>query len=84
MRAYSDNEELALLSGIDPTKIVIYTWVIVYILATIAGTLYGLDKSFKPFAYWNNLLPIFAATIWVGSETLLARSTEVLLLLSQR
>ena len=42
MRAYSDNEDLALLSGIDPTKIV------------------------KPFAYWNNLLPIFAATIVGG------------------
>ena len=66
MRAYSDNEDLALLSGIDPTKIIIYTWVIVSILAAIAGTLYGLDKSFKPFAYWNNLLPIFAATIVGG------------------
>ena len=66
MRAYSDNEDLALLSGIDPTKIIIYTWVIVSMLATIAGTLYGLDKSFKPFAYWNNLLPIFAATIVGG------------------
>jgi branched-chain amino acid transport system permease protein len=39
MRAYSNNEDLALLSGIDPTKIIIYTWVIVSILATIAGTL---------------------------------------------
>ena len=39
MRAYSDNEDLALLSGIDPTKIIIYTWVIVSILASIAGTL---------------------------------------------
>ena len=66
MRAYSDNEDLALLSGIDPTKIVLYTWVIVSILASIAGTLYGLDKSFKPFSYWNNLLPIFAATIVGG------------------
>ncbi len=66
MRAYSNNEELALLSGIDPTKIIIYTWVIVSILATIAGTLYGLDKSFKPLSYWNNLLPIFAATIVGG------------------
>ena len=66
MRAYSDNEDLALLSGIDPTKIIIYTWVIVSILASIAGTLYGLDKSFKPFSYWNNLLPIFAATIVGG------------------
>jgi len=66
MRAYSNNEDLALLSGIDPTKIIIYTWVIVSMLATIAGTLYGLDKSFKPLSYWNNLLPIFAATIVGG------------------
>jgi len=66
MRAYSNNEDLALLSGINPKKIIIITWVIVSILATIAGTLYGLDKSFKPFTYFNNLLPIFAATIVGG------------------
>ncbi len=66
MRAYSNNEDLALLSGIDPSKIIFLTWVIVSILATIAGTLYGLDKSFKPFTYFNNLLPIFAATIVGG------------------
>ena len=66
MRAYSNNEDLALLSGIDPNKIIFLTWVIVSILATVAGTLYGLDKSFQPMAYWNNLLPIFAATIVGG------------------
>ncbi len=36
------------------------------ILATIGGTLYGLDKSFKPFTYFNNMLPIFAAAIVGG------------------
>ena len=66
MRAYSDNEDLALLSGIDPKKIVMTTWVIAGILATIGGTLYGLDKSFKPFTYFNNMLPIFAAAIVGG------------------
>ena len=66
MRAYSNNEDLALLSGIDPNKIILITWIIASILATIAGTLYGLDKSFKPFTYFNNLLPIFAATIVGG------------------
>ena len=66
MRAYSNNEDLALLSGIDPNKIILITWIIVSILATIGGTLYGLDKSFKPFTYFNNLLPIFAATIVGG------------------
>ena len=66
MRAYSDNEDLALLSGIDPKKVVMITWIIAGILATIGGALYGLDKSFKPFTYFNNLLPIFAATIVGG------------------
>ena len=66
MRAYSDNEDLALLSGIDPKKVVMITWVIAAILATVGGALYGLDKSFKPFTYFNNMLPIFAAAIVGG------------------
>ena len=66
MRAFSDNEDLALLSGINPSRVVMITWTIAAILATIAGVLYGLDKSFKPFTYFNNLLPIFAAAIVGG------------------
>ena len=66
MRAYSDNEDLALLSGINPDKVVVVTWLIVATLATIAGVLYGLDKSFKPFTYFQLLLPIFAAAIVGG------------------
>ena len=37
MRAFSDNEDLALLSGIDPDRVVRVTWLIVAALATIAG-----------------------------------------------
>ena len=66
MRAYSDNEDLALLSGINPEKIVMITWIIAASLATIAGTLYGIDKSFKPFTYFQLLLPIFAAAVVGG------------------
>ncbi|MEM7303243.1 MAG: branched-chain amino acid ABC transporter permease [Pseudomonadota bacterium] len=66
MRAFSDNEDLALLSGIDPNKVVMVTWIIAAALATIAGVLYGLDKSFKPFTYFQLLLPIFAAAIVGG------------------
>ena len=66
MRAYSDNEDLALLSGIDPKRVVLITWVIAGILATIGGILYGLDKSYRPFVYFNNMLPIFAAAIVGG------------------
>ncbi len=66
MRAFSDNEDLALLSGISPERVVMITWIIAAALATIAGTLYGLDKSFKPFTYFQLLLPIFAAAIVGG------------------
>jgi branched-chain amino acid transport system permease protein len=66
MRAYSDNEDLALLSGINPERVVTYTWLIVAVLCTIAGVLYGLDKSFKPFTYFQLLLPIFASAIVGG------------------
>ena len=66
MRAYSDNEDLALLSGVDPERVVFYAWLIAGALAAIAGTLYGLDKSFKPFTYFQLLLPIFASAILGG------------------
>lgn len=66
MRAFSDNEDLALLSGINPERVVVITWIIVATLATIAGTLYGLDKSFKPFTYFQLLLPMFASAIVGG------------------
>jgi branched-chain amino acid transport system permease protein len=66
MRAFSDNEDLALLSGINPERVVMMTWIIVAALATTAGVLYGLDKSFKPFTYFQLLLPIFASAIVGG------------------
>jgi branched-chain amino acid transport system permease protein len=66
MRAYSDNEDLALLSGINPERVVMIAWIITGILATVAGTLYGLDKSYKPFTFLQLLLPIFASAIVGG------------------
>ena len=66
MRAYSDNKELALLSGIDPDKMVQITWLLVAALTTIAGALYGLDKGFAPQQYHLLLLPIFASVIVGG------------------
>ena len=35
-------------------------------LAAIAGTLYGLDKSYKPLVFLHLVLPIFAAAIVGG------------------
>jgi branched-chain amino acid transport system permease protein len=66
MRAFSDNRDLALLSGINPDRVVMVAWILAAALATIAGTLYGLDKSFKPFTYLQLLLPIFASAIVGG------------------
>ena len=66
MRAYSDNEDLALLSGINPDRVVFITWLIVGTLACVAGALYGLDKSYKPIIYLGLVLPIFASAIVGG------------------
>ena len=66
MRAYSDNEDLALLSGINPEKVVALCWIIAGGLTAVAGVLYGLDKIFKPFTYFQLLLPIFAAAVVGG------------------
>ena len=66
MRAFSDNEDLALLSGINPDRVVFTRWIIVGVLACVAGTLYGLDKSYKPIIYLNLVLPIFASAIVGG------------------
>lgn len=66
MRAFSDNEDLALLSGISPDRVVRVTWILAATLATVAGVLYGLDKGFRPFTYFQLLLPIFAAAIVGG------------------
>ena len=66
MRAYSDNEDLALLSGVNPDRVVMIAWILTAALATIAGALYGLDKSYKPFTFLQLLLPIFASAIVGG------------------
>lgn len=66
MRAFSDNENLALLSGINPERVVLIVWVLSATLATLAGVLYGLDKSFRPITYFQLLLPIFAAAVVGG------------------
>ena len=52
MRAFSDNEDLALLSGINPDRVVMIAWIMTAALATIAGTPTA-HKSFKPFVICN-------------------------------
>ena len=66
MRAFSDNEDLALLSGINPERVVTIVWILVAVLTTVGGTLYGLDKSYKPLIFFQLLLPMFASAIVGG------------------
>ncbi len=48
MRAFSDNEDLALLSGINPERVVAVTWIIVAALATTAGFFTGWTSRSRP------------------------------------
>ena len=66
MRAFSDNEDLAQLSGINPQRIIQVTWAVAGVLTVLAGVLYGMDKGFKPFTYVLLLLPLFAAAVVGG------------------
>ena len=66
IRAYADNRNLALLSGVDPDRVVRLTWILVAVLSVLAGVLFGLDKGYRPFVYQQLLLPMFAAAVVGG------------------
>jgi len=63
MRATSDNQQLALVSGINTEHIIMWTWGIAGALAGAGGILYGIDVQLNPYMGWDFLLPLFAATI---------------------
>ena len=66
MRATSDNFHLALVSGIDTERVVVWTWLLGAALAAAGGTLLGMSVRLQPIMGWDLLLPIFAATILGG------------------
>ncbi|CAN2041446.1 branched-chain amino acid transport system permease protein [Candidatus Magnetomoraceae bacterium gMMP-15] len=63
MRATADNMELAMISGIDTNRIILWTWGIGGALAAAGGILYGIDVQVHPGMGWNFLIPLFAAAI---------------------
>lgn len=66
MRAFSDNPDLARLSGIDTRLVTALTWAITGALAAAAGFLLGLNTELRSMMGWNMLLPMFAAAILGG------------------
>lgn len=63
MRALSDNQSLAKVTGINVDKVISYTWFLGGTYAATGGILYGLITSFRPDMGWILLLPIFSAVI---------------------
>jgi branched-chain amino acid transport system permease protein len=66
MRATSDNFSLALISGIDTERVVLWTWLLGAGLAAAGGILLCKSVRLHPIMGWDLLLPIFAATILGG------------------
>ena len=66
MRAMADNMDLARLSGIPASQMIMVTWAIAAALAAVAGVFLGMDTRLQPTVGWNLLLPVFAAAIVGG------------------
>lgn len=66
MRALADNMDLALVTGINTERVVMWTWIIGGGLAAAAGVFLGNDTRLHPLMGWRVLLPIFAAAILGG------------------
>ena len=66
MRATSTNQSLALSSGINTDRVVVWTWGIGVGLTTVAGVLIGLNTHLVPTMGFELLLVMFAAVILGG------------------
>lgn len=66
MRGVSDNPQLAMASGIDTEKILLWVWFIGGGLAGIGGVFRGMDTRLVPLLGWEVLLSAFAVVILGG------------------
>lgn len=66
LRAVSDNKNLAQASGMQASRVIMWTWIICGVLAGIGGTLYGIQVQLNPNMGWNFLIPLFVAVIMGG------------------
>lgn len=67
MRATSDNPSLALASGIDIDRVILWVWFIGSGVAGIGGVLRGADTRLMPYMGWELLLPVFAVVVLGGT-----------------
>lgn len=66
MRALSDDIDLAETTGIDTSRVILYTWLFAGALAGLAGVLSGALTNLRPELGFELLLPIFAAVVVGG------------------
>ena len=66
MRAMSDDQDLALITGINTERVIQATWIIGGSLAAVAGVFLGSDTQLSPRMGWDQLLPLFASAILGG------------------
>jgi neutral amino acid transport system permease protein len=66
MRALSDNLDLAETSGIDTSRVILWTWIFAAGFAGLAGVLIGAITQVQPELGFELLLPIFAAVVLGG------------------
>jgi neutral amino acid transport system permease protein len=66
MRALSDNLDLAETTGINTSRVILYTWLFAGAFAGLAGVLYGATTQLQPEMGFELLLPIFAAVVVGG------------------
>lgn len=66
MRATASNRSLALSSGVNAERVVMWTWIIGSGLTAIAGVLIGLNTVIRPSMGFGLLLVMFAAVILGG------------------
>ena len=66
MRALSDDLDLAETSGIDTSRVILWTWVFAAGFAGLAGVLAGAITQLQPELGFELLLPIFAAVVMGG------------------
>jgi branched-chain amino acid transport system permease protein len=66
MRAVSDDPDLASIAGLEPERVIRWTWIIGAALAATAGVLAGMDTQVHAAMGWNLLLAMFASALLGG------------------